>query len=145
LAFYAIRSRRGQFDYWTSSIFAICVTLVVANFFFSEMMLVRNGLQTQSTVLKVDCMPGKKHHIYFRFSVDQTVYESMAAGSESGDCENISVGTVGVVTYMPGNPSIHIWGSTRRYFSESIAMLLFTLLMVGFLAFRDVYKRRREA
>lgn len=145
LAFYAIRSRRGQFDYWTSSVFAMAVMLVVASFFFSEMMLVKYGLQAQATVLNVDCVPGKKHHIYFRFSVGQTVYESMTAGSESSNCENISVGTAGVVTYMPGDPSIHIWGSLRQYLGESIAVLLFTLLVVGFLAFRDVYKRRQAA
>lgn len=136
------RLRSGTFGTSSVLMFVTAITLFVIGFFLPQIMLAKIGRETPGMVVAVDCEQGKKHHIHFRFVVGKIQFDSMTAGSESPNCEKIKLGTVGTVTYLPSDPSIHIWGSIGVYQGERIAGMLFLLALI-FFSYMAASKGRR--
>ncbi|MCE3605430.1 hypothetical protein LXA47_17735, partial [Massilia sp. P8910] len=138
------RLKHGSFGRSSAFIFVAAAMLLVMGFFLPQIMLAKVGRETPGVVVAVDCEQGKKHHIHFRFAVGTIEFNSMTAGSESANCEKLTLGTFGTVTYLPSDPTVHVWGSIWTYLGERIAGTLFVLALISFILYKAVSKRRRD-
>jgi hypothetical protein len=137
------RLKHDSFGHSSAFIFVAAVMLLMMGFFLPQIMLAKIGRETPGVVVAVDCEQGKKHHIHFRFTVGTIKFNSMTAGSESSNCEKLTLGTFGTVTYLPSDPAVHVWGSMWTYLGERIAGMLFALALISFFSYKAVSKRRR--
>lgn len=136
------RLKYASFGLSSAFIFVTAVMLLIMGFFLPQIMLAKVGRETPGMVVAVDCEQGKKHHIHFRFAVGEIVFNSMTAGSESANCEKITPGTFGTVTYLPSDPTVHIWGSMCTYLGERIAGMFFALVLISFFSYKALTRNR---
>lgn len=104
--------------------------------------LAASGKIVMTEVTGVDCQSGKKHHIYYRFSVETNLINDLGSdGYGNTPCKSIRIGDSGMVTYMPNDPTTHIWGKAMEYLVERLAAALFVLVLVPIFSYFGVRKR----
>ena len=125
---------------------SIIVTASVFAMFLSSTLpylwLVTSCTSGSAKVVEVDCRKGEKHHIRYQFSVGFTIVNELGSdGYGNPKCEAIKVGDSGLVTYIPSEPSVHVWGNASEYLGERLVGLLFVLVCVPIFSYAGVKKR----
>lgn len=104
--------------------------------------LVTAGKTNLATVVKVDCLPGQKHHIQYQFSVGSDLVDDIGPdGYGNPTCEFVKAGDSGMVTYIPNEPTIHVWGRASEYLIERLVASLLALVLVPTFSFFAVRKK----
>ncbi|MDR3393101.1 MAG: hypothetical protein P4L77_15340 [Sulfuriferula sp.] len=125
---------------------AIVTTASVFAMFLGNMLpylwLTTSGISAPARVVEVDCRQGEKHHIRYQFSVGTTIVNELGSdGYGNPTCEAIKAGDSGLVTYIPSEPSVHVWGNASEYLGERLAGLLLVLVCVPIFSYAGVRKR----
>ena len=103
--------------------------------------LVAFGKLGLATVTGIDCESGQKHHVRYQFSVGPTLITDQGPdGYGNTSCTSIRVGDSGLVTYVPADPTIHVWGRAVEY----LFVLLLALVLAPIISYLGVRKRIRE-
>lgn len=135
--FYRRPSRIAISVVTTASVFALMLghTLPV-------LLLAVSGSYGSARVIEVHCEQGQKHHIRYQFSVGVTFVEKLGRdGYGNPTCESIKTGYLGRVTYLPNDPTVHVWGIASIYLRERIVVLLLILIVVPIVSYTAVMKR----
>ena len=99
------------------------------------------GKQGVAIVSGIECESGKKHHVSYHFLAGKTVIKAVGGdGNGNPLCSTLHVGDTGVVTYLPGDPEVQVWGLARISLAERLLACLLGLALVPIFSYRGVRK-----
>jgi hypothetical protein len=103
--------------------------------------LVAYGQQGIATVNKIECESGKKHRVYYQFLAGKKLIKEVGPdGYGNPLCASLHPGDPGVVTYLPGEPEVQVWGLAGEYLGERLLACLFALVLVPIVAYAGTRK-----
>ena len=103
--------------------------------------LVAYGQQGIATVNKIECESGKKHRVYYQFLVGKKLIKEVGPdGYGNPLCASLHRGDSGVVTYLPGEPEVQVWGLAGEYLGERLVACLFVLVLVPIFSYAGTRK-----
>lgn len=112
---------------FTASFLALYVGTLVSPAF-----LMIQGEALPATVQSVECQAGKKRFIHYLFIAGtQRIHDRSLDRPNNGNlsCEFLKAGDVGFVTYLPADPSVHLWGHPHERFFELLTFIPLVLLI----------------
>jgi hypothetical protein len=100
------------------------------------------GTLGTAKVTGIACQSGQKHHIYYELSVNEVIVSDIALdGYGNPRCNLMKIGDTAVVTFLPSDPNIHVWGRVNEYIVERIVAGLLALIVVPTFSYLAVRKR----
>ena len=104
------------------------------------------GKQGVAIVSGIECESGKKHHVYYHFLADKKLIKGVGGdGNGNPLCTALHIGDSGVVTYLPGDPDVQVWGLPRISMDERLLACLLALVLVPIISCRGVRKSMEAA
>lgn len=144
LAFYWFHRRPSPIA--TSILFTASVLILILGHTLPFIWLVVWGSSGSARVVEVDCGRSQKHHIRYTFAVGSTFVEHLGSdGYGNPTCEAIKVGDMGLVTYLPSEPNVQVWGRAKDYVGERLLAMLIVLVCLPVFSYIGVKKRLKNS